>query len=370
MKRWPAKFIALAAVAALSVFCAGAWGIRENSHRSGRDRKFSAEFFGTFDTVVTFTAFAPDEAEFERFLGVVRGEMERMSRLFDIYNSYEGVVNVKTTNEAAGTTPLKVDREILDLLALAKNAHDETEGALNAALGPVLAIWHDARNRAASGDTEPPAQEELEKAANHTSIQDVIIDDENGTVLLRYPDMRLDVGAIAKGYAAQKAVDRVRAAGLASGIINAGGNVVIIGPPLDGRGAWNIGVSAPEPDGASLMIDVLALSGGSVVTSGNYQRYFMSGGKIYHHIIDPKTLYPAENVKSVTVIHPDSATADMLSTAAFIMTPEDARALLTKHGAEAIWMTDGGAGVATPGYLEFSKQAKSPGRGGLRVIGQ
>ncbi|MDR2780130.1 MAG: FAD:protein FMN transferase, partial [Synergistaceae bacterium] len=203
MKRRPVKFIAAAAAAALSIICAGAWIVRENATRDEPNRKFSAEFFGTFDTVVTFTAFAAGEAEFERFLGAARGEMERMSRLFDIYNDYDGVVNVKTINDAAGTKPLKADGDILELLLLAKKAHGETGGALNAALGPVLAIWHDYRSRAASEDVEPPPEEELRKAANHTSMDDVIIDEESGTVLLRYPDMRLDVGAIAKGYAAQ-----------------------------------------------------------------------------------------------------------------------------------------------------------------------
>ncbi|MDR1508430.1 MAG: FAD:protein FMN transferase [Synergistaceae bacterium] len=370
MRRWRAKFIAMAAIAALAACCAVAWGVRENVRGGERVRKFSTEFFGTFDTVVTFTAFARDEAEFERFLGVVRGEMNRMSMLFDIYNSYDGLVNLKTINDSAGTAPLKVDSDILELIALAKEAHAETGGAVNVALGPVLAIWHDYRERAASGDVGPPPEAELRTSAAHTSIDDVEMDEENGTVFLRYPDMRLDVGAIAKGYAAQKAADRARALGLASGIINAGGNVVIIGPPLDGRDAWNIGVQAPEPDGASFLIDVLSLQGGSAVTSGNYQRYFISDGKVYHHIIDPKTLYPAENVKSVTVIHSDSATADILSTAAFILPPEEAYSLAARRGAEAIWITEDGAAVATPGYLKYSKQAKKPGRGGLKMIGQ
>ncbi|MDR1137217.1 MAG: FAD:protein FMN transferase [Synergistaceae bacterium] len=370
MIRGRARYIALAFAAALSIVCASAWGVLGDARR-GESLKFSSEFFGTFDTVVTFTAFTADEAEFERFLGVVSGEMNRLSRLFDIYADYGGAVSVKTINDMAGTAPLKVDRDILSLLALAKEAHGETGGAINVALGPVLAIWHYRRERAASGDAvAPPSEDELRRAAVHTSIDDVEIDEENGTVFLRYPDMRLDVGAIAKGYAAQKAADRVRDAGLVSGIINAGGNVVIIGPPLDGRGAWNIGVQSPEPGGASSLIDVLSLSGGSAVTSGNYQRYFVSDGKVYHHIIDPETLYPAERVKSVTIIHPDSATADILSTASFIMPSEDASALIERHGAEAIWVTDGGAVVTTPGYLEYSKQAHSPGRGGLRVIGQ
>jgi thiamine biosynthesis lipoprotein len=332
--------------------------------------KFSAEFFGTFDTIVTFTAFAEDEDEFERFKNAVEGEMNRLSALFDIYNGYDGTANVKTINDMAGISPVKVHPDILELLSLARRAHLETGGAVNIALGPVLAIWHDYREKAASGDPGAPSEAELRKASAHTSIDDVAIDAENGTVFLRYPDMRLDVGAIAKGYAVQRAVERVREAGLRSGIINAGGNVAIIGGPLDGRETWNIGVQAPEPGKEALLLDVLYLSGGSAVTSGNYQRYYTSGGKTYHHIIDPKTLYPAENTRSVTIIHPDSAMADVLSTAAFILPMDEARKLIAKHGAEAIWMAEDGERTVTPGYVGFSKLAQSPDMSGMRVIGQ
>jgi thiamine biosynthesis lipoprotein len=344
---------ALFAAASLSALTRGVGEARKTEENMEEYRRFSSEFFDTFDTHVSFTAFARDEAEFERYTKVVRDEMLRLHRLFDIYHSYGGLANLKTVNEAAGAA-VRVDPDIVALLELAKAAYEDTEGAVNVALGPVLAIWHGYRERAAA----VPSLAELRAAAVHVSARDILIDRENSTVSLRYPDMRLDVGAVAKGYAVQKAIERVRETGLRSGIINAGGNVAVVGVPLDGRAAWNIGVRAPDAGtrkDASEILDILYLSGGSAVTSGNDQRYFTAGGRRWHHIIDPETLFPAEGVSAVTVLHPDSAAADILSTAAFILPRDKARALIAKRGAEAVWIMPDGAKFATPGYLKLPK---------------
>jgi thiamine biosynthesis lipoprotein len=324
----------------------------------GGTGKFSTEFFGTFDTLVSFTAFASDEDEFKRYAEIVRGEMTRLHELFDIYNAYGGLPNMRTVNENAGVAPVKVDKSIIDLLEIAVDACDYTDGAVNVALGPVLSIWHDYRTKAPSDGTDAtvPSKAELEAAASHISARDIEIDSEKSTVFLRYSDMRLDVGAVAKGYAARRAMELAVEAGLRSGLINAGGNVVASGPPMDGRESWNIGVHSPEGGkDAPNLLDVLYISGGAVVTSGNDQRYFTAGGRRYHHIIDPQTLYPAENAMSVTVLHPDSATADILSTAAFIMPHGKARELISAHGAEALWILPDGSRAATEGYLRLSK---------------
>ncbi|MDR1021298.1 MAG: FAD:protein FMN transferase [Synergistaceae bacterium] len=329
-------------------------------------KKFSAEFFGTFDTVVSFTAFTKDEAEFEKYLEVVRDEMTRLHRLFDIYNDYEGIVNIKSVNEAAGMAPLKVPPEVLDLLETAKEAYADTGGAVNVALGPALSVWHGYRERALanSANARVPSYAELSSASGHMSLDDMEIDRENSTVRLRYPDMRLDVGAIAKGFAVQRAVERVKEAGLKSGIVNAGGNVAVVGLPLDGREAWSIGVQAPDDGTGSRVIDVLSLTDGAAVTSGNYQRYFIVGDTRYHHIIDPDTLYPAKGIKAVTVLHPDSTRADVLSTAAFILPYAEARDMIAKHGAEAVWLLEDGRLEMTEGYRRLSRAGRSAGMRG------
>ncbi|MDR3280065.1 MAG: FAD:protein FMN transferase [Synergistaceae bacterium] len=363
-------------IAALS-FALHAWnGAKTASEAETRGanagyRKFSDESFDSFDTLVTFTAFTRDEAEFGRYAKIVRDEMGRLHRLFDIYHEYEGLINLKTINDAAGIAPVQADTDIMNLLELAKEAYDDTGGAFNVALGPVLAIWHDRRAAAANGVVSAPSAEELQSAAVHISARDIRIDRENSTVFLPYGDMRLDVGAVAKGYAAQRAADMLRRSGLASGIINAGGNVVIIGPPLDGRETWSVGVHAPTDDGdMSKLLDVLYLKDGSAVTSGSDQRYFIADDRRYHHIIDPQTLFPADGLKSVTVLHNNSSLADILSTAAFILPMNEARALLARHGAEAMWMTEDGETMATEGYKRASKVEREKSAGEMKAGGE
>jgi thiamine biosynthesis lipoprotein len=351
--------VLLAALFTAAALTAPAWLMGEAREKH---RRFSAEFFDTFDTHVSFTAFAKDEAEFERYADIVRGEMRRLHRLFDIYHDCDGLANLKTVNDAAGTAPVRADPDILELLALAKAAYEDTGGTVNAALGPVLAIWRERRERAARGDASVPTIAELQTAAVHVSAGDILLDRENSTVFLPYPDMKLDVGAVAKGYAVQRTVERLRKAGLRSGLINAGGNVAVVGAPLDGRAMWNIGVRAPGGNSAAeKIIDVLHLSDEAAVTSGSDQRYFTAEGRRWHHIIDPKTLFPAEGAASVTVLHPDSAIADILSTAAFILPRDEARALVAKHGAEALWVMPDGSKFATPGYLKRSKLGGASG---------
>jgi thiamine biosynthesis lipoprotein len=360
--RFPVAVLSFAASVLLAAWIWNGQAGSEGAQTGGENiSKFSAEFFDIFDTVVTFTAFAGDEGEFRRYAEIVRDEMGRLHRLFDIYHEYEGLVNVKTVNDNAGGAPLRVDPSFADLLERAKEAYGDTDGAVNVALGPVLKLWHDARERVRAGG-EPvslPSETELRGAAVRVSVEDILIDRENSAVSLRHSGMRLDLGAVAKGYAVQKTVERLREAGLKSGIINAGGNVAIVGKPLDGRDAWNIGVHAPTEEDRSKILDVLRLADGAAVTSGNDQRYFMAEGRRYHHIIDPKTLFPAEGLKSVTVLHPDSATADILSTAAFILPLDKARELLRRHGAEALWVAEDGMKLATRGYLPLSKTMAS-----------
>jgi thiamine biosynthesis lipoprotein len=355
---------AIAVILMFSIYAALGKGWLTGDAPVQRARKFQAEFFGAFDTVVSFTAYAKDEAEFGKYLGIVRGEMTRLHRLFDIYNDYEGIANIKTLNDAAGGAPVRVSPDILDLLETAKGAYADTGGAVNAALGPALSIWRCYRERALanSADAAIPSYAELSSASAHMSPDGIEIDRGNSTARLRYPDMRLDVGAMAKGFAVQRAVERARGAGLESGHINAGGNVAVTGLPLDGREAWSIGVQAPDGAAGSRVVDVLRLAGGAAVTSGNYQRYFVVGGARYHHIIDPDTLYPAKGVKAVTVLHPDSTMADVLSTAAFILPYAEARALIARHGAEAVWLMEDGETAMTEGYRSLSRGLSGAGR--------
>ena len=145
--------------------------------------------------------------------------------------------------------------------------------------------------------------------------------------------MRLDVGAVAKGYAAQLVADELTAQGYTSFVISAGGNVVTRGSAQDGH-SWQVGIQSPD-DAAQLLATVESRNS-AVVTSGGYQRYVEIDGVRYHHIIDPATLMPANYVKSATVLHADSGIADALSTACFLMHPEEAMVLVKDCGGRVI----------------------------------
>jgi thiamine biosynthesis lipoprotein len=285
--------------------------------------------------------------------------MEGLSRLYDIYNAYEGVNNLYTINEAAGLAPVAADREILDMLLFAREGYYMTDGAVNVALGPVLRVWHGYRERSLYADAALPSEEELRVAAALCDMNDVIIDEGNGTVFLKKAGMSLDVGAVAKSYAARLALDDARAAGMTSALISAGGNIIAVGKPLDGaRARWGVGIQDPDLATGNIanVADAVYITDTTVSCSGAYERYYMVDGRRYGHIIDPATLMPAERHKQVAVIHADAGLADVLSTALFILPYEEGALLAEKAGAEALWVGQDGEWRYTEGYAAVSRE--------------
>jgi thiamine biosynthesis lipoprotein len=351
-KRIPAVILSAALLLSL-LFSGCSTGNAKNAYA-----KYSGEFTDTFDTVVIVVAYAKSQEEFDKIFETVHGGFAGMNRLFDIYHSYEGINNIKTINDNAGKDKVKVDKLIIDLLKASKDIYRKTGGNVNVAMGPVLEIWHEYREKGINdpAEAELPSAEDLQHANRFTDIEKVIIDEEDSTVFLEEKEMSLDVGAIAKGYAAEVVARRLIDEGYDSVLISAGGNIRAIGCPKDGiRGRWGIGIKDPDsPLGWSAddgnLIDVAFVSGTSVVSSGGYERYYTVGGKDYNHIIDPKTLMPADHYKAVTVITENSADADALSTALFIMPPGESRKFVEdSEGLEALWMMPDNTIVTTPG---------------------
>ncbi len=305
--------------------------------------RFEASFLTLFDTVTTIIGYAENEESFRQTTQKIHDELRYYHQLYDIYNEYEGLHNLKTINDNAGIAPVEVEQEIIDLLLFCKEMEESTGGMVNAAMGSVLSLWHEARSAAVNGgEAAIPTMEELLIAAEHTSFADVIIDEGASTVYLSDSAMRLDVGAVAKGYAVEQ-VCKTAPAGL---LISVGGNVCATGAKPSGE-TWVVGVQDPDGNGN---LHTLYSEGGSVVTSGDYQRYFTVDGKTYHHIIDPETLLPGEKWRAVTVVCQDSGTADALSTALFLMTKEDGEKLLSAFDADAMWLAHDGSESFTPGF--------------------
>ena len=241
------------------------------------------------------------------------------------------------------------------MLLYAKEVHRLTSGKLNIAMGSVLSIWHEYRTAGLDKplSAELPPMELLSEAALHTDIDNLIIDEENSTVWISDPQMKLDVGAIAKGYAVEMVARSLEDRGISGYVINVGGNVRTVGTKHDGE-KWVAGIENPNAESDKPYVVYLQLAGESLVTSGSYQRYYTVGNKSYHHIIDPQTLMPAEGYLSVSVVCKNSAQGDALSTALFCMPFDQGYALVESlPDAEALWIMPDESRQFSTGYNKY-----------------
>lgn len=335
---------------------------------SSRYSKYSDSLFDVFNTLITVVAYTQSEEEFNSHFAKIRARFEQLHRLYDIYNDYQGTNSVKTINDNAGVQPVKVDKAITDLLLFSKDWYRRTGGKTNVAMGAVLRIWHDYREEGQNdpGSAKLPPMKDLLEAEKHTDIDKVIIDAENGTVYLADPEMSLDVGAVAKGYATEIVAREMAEAGLKSALISSGGNIRAIGKPLDGvRERWGVGIQNPDesivPDEQNVL-DVVFINDSSVASSGDYMRYYVVNGRVLHHIIDPATLMPADYYKAVTVMTEHAGVADFLSTTLFLLPLEQSRALAESlDGVEAVWVMPDGELEATDGMKAIMRSQGASG---------
>ena len=332
------RFLCLLLACALLCGCAAAGNETER-------KTYEATFLTLFDTVTVIKGAADSKEAFTEIAYAIRDELQVYHQLFDIYNDYEGITNLKTVNDMAGQAPVKVDRRIIDLLLDCRVYYELTGGMVNVAMGSVLKLWHNARN---NGINDPanaslPNTQELTEAAQHADMTAVIIDEEASTVYISDPKVQLDVGAVAKGWAAQRGA-KSAPKGL---LISVGGNVCATGPKDEKGTPWVVGVQNPAGDN---YLHTIYVSDVSVVTSGDYQRCYAVDGVLYHHIIDPETLFPGTYWRSVTIVCADSGLADALSTALFLLPLEEGKQLAETCGAEAMWVNADGSQYYTEGF--------------------
>ncbi len=305
-------------------------------------QRFDETYLDYFDTVSTIVGFENSKEDFEKNAEFIEKELEEYHKLYDIYKSYKGINNLCTVNQNAGVSPVKVDSRIIDLIDECVRIYNLTDGMTNVAMGSVLSVWHDYRTDGLNDpeNAELPPMEKLTAASKHTDITKIVIDRDNGTVFLTDPEMSLDVGAIAKGYATERIALALKEKGITSYTLNIGGNIRTIGTKADGS-RWTASVTDPDPESLTGYVNIVELADSAFVTSGSYQRFYTVDGKQYHHIIDPETLMPKNTFSSVSVYSEDSGLSDALSTALFNLSYEDGVALLRKlDGVEAMWITD------------------------------
>lgn len=325
---------------------AGCVGVQNPSAK----QQYKVTFFDLFDTVTSITGTARNEEAFQKQVKILYEELSVYHQLFDIYHSYEGVTNIKDINDQAGIAPVEVDGKIIELLLDCSAFYETTDGRVNVAMGSVLSLWHQARTEGMQDpqNAELPDAERLSEAALHTDIRDMVIDSDASTVFLADAQMRLDVGAVAKGWAAQKVTE-----GCPDGyLISIGGNVCASGPKDEVGTPWVVGIQDPKHPESSSYLHTVELTKGCVVTSGDYQRCYEVNGQFYHHIIDPNTCYPSVYWSMVTVICEDSGIADALSTALFLMNLEEGQELLEHYDASAMWVDTQGQKFYSSSFKE------------------
>lgn len=283
-----------------------------------------------FNTPFTMIAFADSQESFDQLFDEMKDEVREMHKLYDIYNNYDGINNVKTINDQAGIEKVKVDPLIIDLLVLAKSYATETDYKFDPTLGPILEIWHQARERGIELNKKDkpgisPSEEMLLDAYQYVGWHFVEIDEAASTVYLNDKRASLDVGAIAKGYAVEKVADSLEKKGVEHGVVNGGGNVKTIGTKIDEE-PWVVGVTNPDQDNNKSVLSLAFDESMSIVTSGDYERYFVDeDGNHQHHLIDSKTLQPARISRSITITTENSTLADVLSTAYSMTTLDEAK---------------------------------------------
>jgi len=305
----------------------------------GEKTPFQYTYIDVFDTVTTLALYEDDKTKADALAAEIHTLLTSLHREYTIYEDFEGVVNVKTINDGAGS-PVSVSENLFSMLAFGKEAYRLSNGKVNMAMGSVLALWHTARETGVL-----PVEAALADAARHCNVEKVVLNAEDRTVCLLDTAMSLDVGAFAKGYAAQQVADFMQEKGIASAMLSVGGNVVTVG---DKQGTpFTIGIE--DPKGEQPYLTTVPSANGAVVSSGDYQRFFTVDGVRYHHLIDPVTLYPATAFSLVSVVGPDSGMADVLSTTLFLMPQAEGKALLaTFSDYSAVW-------VDTQGEILYSE---------------
>lgn len=294
-------------------------------------------------TVLEVTVDAASEDEAKAVFLSVEGEMKRVEGLMSEWLEASPLSEV---NRAAGQRPVKVTKELFNVISAALEVSEISGGAFDMTWASMRGLW-DFR----PGHERVPAPEEVKQRIGLVDYRAVVLDPAESTVFLKRKGMAIGLGAVAKGYAVDKAMETVVKSGVTNAIIKAGGDIRVQGGST-GAG-WEIGIQ--DPRDRSRLMARLTLSNASISTSGDYERFFVRDGRLYHHIMDPKTGYPAIGARSVTVIGPDTMTTDALSTAIFVLGPEKGLELAERLPGIEVIIVDGAGAVSSSGGLDLKR---------------
>jgi len=238
--------------------------------------------------------------------------VEEIRRIEKLFTTFDESSQTNLINRNAGIAPVKVDKEVFELVKRSKKISDLTQGAFDISYGSIdKGLWNFDKTMTSLPD--PQTAKRLVRLINYKNI---ILDENRWTVFLKEKGMRIGFGGIGKGYAAEMAKSVLKQKGVKSGIVNAAGDLTAWGRQPNGK-PWTIGIA--DPEAARQAFSFLEITDTSVATSGNYEKFILIDGKKYSHTIDPKTGLPITGIKSVTIICPNAEIADAITTPVMIM---------------------------------------------------
>ncbi|MGN6165053.1 MAG: FAD:protein FMN transferase [Flavisolibacter sp.] len=235
-----------------------------------------------------------------------------ISRIEQLLTTFKESSQTNEINANAGTKPVRVDKEVFDLIRRSLKISVLTQGAFDISYGSFdKRFWNFDTSM-----TALPDKELAEQSVQLINYRNILLDEENCTVFLKQKGMRIGFGGIGKGYAADRAKQILQQNGVSNGVVNAAGDLITWGAQPDGR-PWTIGIA--NPNAKEHPFSSLSISNMAVATSGNYEKYAIINGKKYSHTIDPKTGYPVSGIKSVTIICVSAELADAMATPVMVM---------------------------------------------------
>ena len=292
------------------------------------------------DTYIYVDFFCQDSTKASKLKEDIDSIYKEYHELSDRYQAYDNIINIYSIyNNTSKEKTLTINSKLYDLLDYTLTFQTKTDDKFNIEIGSTIDVWKKYRDLGEG----IPTKKELNntKKINHVTLLG------NNQILNNHPN--IDLGAISKGYTTELVGKYLEENGITKYLINAGGNVKV-GIPSN-KEAYSIGIQSPNKDGS--LLTVVKGKNISVITSGSYERNYTYNGITYSHIIDPVTLYPANNMKSVTVVTKDSALGDILSTALFIMTVDEGKEFIKDYDVEAIWVTNDDSIIRSEGFSAY-----------------
>jgi len=287
------------------------------------------------DTFCSITVVSPSREKAHEAIEAGFAEIKKLEILINYFSADSELSEI---NRSAGLKPVKVSKETLDLINIAVHTAEITNGAFDPSIAPVIKLWDFSRQ---NKKPSVPASNYIRNAIKLVDFEKIQINDIASEIFLSDKGMEIDLGGIAKGYAADKAVDAIKTKGIKSALIAVAGDIRGFGVNSTGK-PWKVGIQNPRPETESEkpwedIIASLRLEDRAISTSGDYQRFFFQNDKRYHHILDRETGFPAESdLISVTIIAPEGYVADGLSTAVFVLGAKKGLALINSMGLDAV----------------------------------